>query len=87
VPQVLVFSRIVPEPKSTLLPLTRIDALKILLTESGPQLFDPFTMAQHMEVLKTLLSQTKTYELRAGADLHRDPRILEHLLARVGKGS
>jgi hypothetical protein len=73
VPQVLVFSRIVPEPNSTLQPVTRVEALKNLLTESGPQLFDQFTMAQHMEVLKTLLSQTKTYELRAGLDLHRDP--------------
>ncbi len=88
VPRVLVFSRIVPEPKSTLLPLTRVDALQILLTESGPQLFDPYTMAQQMEILKTLLSQTKTYELRAGADLHRDPRILEYLLVeQAGKGS
>jgi len=85
VPQVLVFSRIVPEPNSTLQPMSRVDALKNLLTESAPQLFDQFTMAQHMEVLKTLLSQTKTYELRAGLDLHRDPLILDRLLAQAGK--
>lgn len=84
-PQVLVFSRIVPEPISTLQPVTRVEALKNLLTESGPQLFDQFTMTQHMEVLKTLLYQTKTYELRAGLDLHRDPLILERLLDQAGK--
>jgi hypothetical protein len=38
-----------------------------------------------MGILKTLLSQTKTYELRAGLDLHRDPLTLKRLLARVGK--
>jgi len=85
VPQVLVFSRIVPEPNSTLQPMSRIDALKNLLTESAPQLFDQVTMAQHLNVLKTLLSQTKMYELRAGLDLHRDPLTLERLLARAGK--
>jgi len=85
VPQVLVFSRIVSEPNSTLQPVTRVEALKNLLTESGPQLFDQFTMPQHVEVLKTLLSQTKTYELRAGLDLHRDPLTLECLLTQAGR--
>ena len=65
--------------------MTRVDALKNLLTESGPQMFDHFTMAQHVEVLKTLLSQTKTYELQAGLDLHRDPLTLERLLAQAEK--
>ena len=85
VPQILLFSRIVPEKISTLQPVTHVEALKNLLTESGPQLFDPCTMAQQMEVLKTLLSQTKTYELRAGVDLHRDPLILKHLLTQAEK--
>jgi len=84
VPRVLVFSRIVPEKISTLQPLSRVDALKNLLTESGPQLFDQSTMTQHMEVLKTLLSQTTTYELQAGLDLHRDPLTLERLLTQAG---
>jgi len=85
VPQILVFSRIVPEPNSTLQPVSRVAALKNLLTESGSQLFDQFTMAHHMEVLKTLLLQTKIYELRAGLDLHRDPLILERLLTQAEK--
>jgi adenylate kinase family enzyme len=85
VPQILVFSRIVSEAVSTLKPVTRVDALKNLLTESGPQLFDQTSMPHHMEVLKTLLSQAKTYELQAGLDLHRDPLILERLLTQAGK--
>ena len=87
VPQILLFSRIVPEKISTLQPVTHVEALKNLLTESGPQLFDPCTMAQQMEVLKTLLSQTKTYELRAGLYLHQNPLILQRLLTRAEKVS
>ena len=45
---------------------------------------DQSTMAQHVEVLKTLLYQTKTYELQAGLDLHQDPLTLERLLAQAG---
>jgi hypothetical protein len=87
VPLELVFPRIVPEKISTLQPLSRVAALKNLLTESGPQMFDQFTMPQHMEVLKTLLSQTKTYELRAGLDLHQDPLTLGRLLDQAEKVS
>ena len=84
-PQVLLFSRIVPETASTLQPLNRVDALKKLLTESAPQMFDKFTMAQHMEVLESLLRQTETYELRAGLDLRRNPLTLERLLVQARK--
>ena len=85
VPQILLFSRIVPGPNSALQPVTRVEALKTLLTESGPQLFDPCTMPQQVEVLKTLLSQTTIYDLRAGLDLHRDPLLLARLLAQAEK--
>lgn len=79
-PRVLLFSRIVPQAQSSLLPLERVDALKHLLAESGPQLFDKDTMTRHLEVLKKLLQQTAAYELRAGLDLYRDPMTLMRLL-------
>jgi hypothetical protein len=44
-PQVLLFSRIVPDAQSTLLPLDQVCALRHLLAGSGPQLFDRATMA------------------------------------------
>jgi hypothetical protein len=80
VPQVLLFSRIVPDSESTLLPLDQVCALRHLLAGSGPQLFDRATMAQHLEVLKRLVQQTATYELRAGRDLYRDSMTLTGLL-------
>ncbi|HEX2524475.1 MAG TPA: hypothetical protein VHP35_20365 [Terriglobia bacterium] len=79
-PQVLLFARIVPEAQSSLHPLDRVDALRRLLAGSGPQLFDRGTMPHHLEVLKRLIQQTATYELRAGLDLYRDPMTLVRLL-------
>ena len=79
-PYVLLFSRIVPQAQSSLVPIDRIDALRRLLAGSGPQLFDKDTMTRHLEVLKRLVQQTATYELRAGLDLYRDPMLLMRLL-------
>jgi hypothetical protein len=83
IPRVLLFSRIVPCPHSTLRPLDRLSALGHLLVESGPQWFDRGTMAQHLDVLKRLMQQTTTYELRAGLDLYRNPLTLVRLLAEA----
>jgi hypothetical protein len=79
-PQVLLFSRIVADAQSTLLPLDRVHALRHLLAASGPQLFDRSTMTRHLELLKRLVQQSTTYELRAGLDLYRDPMTLIRLL-------
>jgi hypothetical protein len=79
-PQVLLFSRIVLDAQSTLVRLNGVHAIRHLLAGSGPQLFDRATMAQHLEVLKRLVQQTATYELRAGLDLYRDPMTLTRLL-------
>jgi hypothetical protein len=82
-PRVLLFSRIVPCPYSTLWPLDRPSALGHLLVQSGSQWFDRGTMAQHLEVLKRLMQQSATYELRAGLDLYRNPLTLVRLLAEA----
>jgi hypothetical protein len=79
-PQVLLFSRIVPDVQSTLLRLDRVHALRHLLAGSGPQLFDRATMPHHLEVLNKLIQQSASYELRAGIDLYRDPMTLTRLL-------
>jgi hypothetical protein len=79
-PQVVVFPRIVPHPHSRLQPLDRLSALRHLLTQSGPALFDRRTMPQHLEVLKGLVQQARTYELWAGRDMVQCPSLLIHLL-------
>jgi hypothetical protein len=82
-PRLLLFSRIVHEESSSVIPLGPGKALKHLLEASGPQLFDRVTMEQHLEVLKLLLKQTMSFELRAGLDVYRDPMTLVRLLGRV----
>jgi hypothetical protein len=82
-PRVLLFPRIVPQRHSTLCPLDRPSALKHLLAQSGPQLFDRRTMGTHLEVLKGLVQQTVSYELLAGQDLYHQPGRLAHLLCEA----
>lgn len=83
IPGFLFFSCIVPDGQSVLLPLDRFSALKTLLAQSGPQLFDRKTMPRHLDLLTCLLRQTATYELRAGSDLYHDPIKLVQLLAKA----
>jgi hypothetical protein len=80
-PRVLLFA--VPAAHSTLCPLDPLRALKYLLDQSVPQLFDRQTMAQHLEVLKRLMQQAASYELHAGLDLYQQPGTLVRLLAEA----
>jgi hypothetical protein len=80
IPRVLLFPRIVRQTHSALLPLDRATAMRSLLVQSGPQLFDRATMTQHLEVLKRLLYQTEAYELQAGLDLYHDPLKIIQLM-------
>jgi hypothetical protein len=81
IPSLLLFSRIVPEEHSDLIPIDHATALKQLLEASGPQLFDHETMRQHLALLKRLLRQTRSFDLKAGRDLHRNPETLVRLLS------
>jgi hypothetical protein len=80
----VLFPRIVPEAKSILAPLSATTALRHLLVASGTHLFDAGSMPKHLEVLKTLVQQARTYELRAGRDLYSYPAILARLLEQKG---
>ncbi len=75
-PRVVIFPQIKRQDQSTLKPIDSVHALGLLLAQSAPQLFDRSTMAGHLEVLKTLLQQTETYELNSGTDLYREPATL-----------
>jgi hypothetical protein len=80
-PRVLLFSRIVSDSPSYLVPIDRVIALRNLLKQCSPQLFDQRTMGEHLRVLGRLVRQTTSYELSAGLDLYRDPGRLMYLLA------
>ena len=79
---VLLFPQIVSDKHSSLIPCNRVTALKNLLAQSGPQLFDRKSMDQQLESLNRLMRQTKSYELRAGRDLYHDPAVLMQLLQK-----
>ena len=81
IPQLLLFPQIVPDGPSRLRPLDTLSALKRLLAQSGPPLFDRTTMGAHLEVLTQLVQQTTRYELQAGLDLYQQPLRLASLLA------
>jgi hypothetical protein len=87
VPRVLLFSRIVPDACSALIPLDQRTALGHLLAQSGPQLFDRVTMPTHLAVLLQLVRQSTTYELLAGRDLYQDPLTLVRLLREAEGGA
>lgn len=83
VPRMMVFPRIVPEPQSTLYPISRVLALGRLLSQSGPQLFDKGAMPHHLELLNRLVHQSQTFELRAGLDLCREPGTFDRLMSQA----
>ena len=80
VPRIVIFPRIKSQDQSTLVPMDRVSALGVLLSQSAPQLFDRGTMAAHLELLKRLLQQSEVYELDAGIDLYRKPAKLIQLI-------
>lgn len=86
IPQVLLFSRVAGAPESSLIACDPVSALKNLLAQSGPQLFDRNTMGRQIDLLSSLVRQCACYELSAGLDLYHDPGILVQLLARTGQG-
>jgi hypothetical protein len=86
-PHVVVFPRLAPRATSTLRGLSRSTALRTLLAQSGPELFDPDTMPAHLDLLARLLRQTRPYELLAGRDLHQAPQGLIDLLQHAAGAS
>ena len=86
-PQVVLFPRLVSHRCSTVQPLDRLRALRHLLAQSGPQLFDRATMAPHLEILTHLVQQATMYELLTGRDLLHHPERLLSLLAAAEGGA
>jgi hypothetical protein len=79
-PRVMIFTKITARPHSALTPIDRLSALRLLLAQSAPQLFDRSTMPGQLELLKKLLQQAEIYQLDAGEDLHLQPaKLVDHI--------
>jgi hypothetical protein len=83
IPRVVLIAHISNGPQTLLCPLDRVQCLRQLLAQSGPQLFDRPTMGAQLEVLTRLLQQADIYELQAGWDLYEEPLILQDILSEV----
>jgi hypothetical protein len=82
-PRVMIFPRIEHQERSTLLSIDSVSALRILLAQSAPQLFDRRTMPGHLALLRKLLQQTESYQLNAGTDLYHAPIRLIDLVQQA----
>jgi hypothetical protein len=82
-PDLLLFPRIVCAGQSEVRRLTPADALRRLLCQGGPELYDRSTMARQLAVMTSLLRQGPAYELRAARDLYERPHLLLEILARA----
>jgi hypothetical protein len=83
VPRVLLFCKIVPRESSALVPVGAATALGRLLAQCVRQAFEREATADHLVLLRQLLRQTRFLDLEAGSDLHRQPALLEGLLAEA----
>lgn len=80
IPKILIFSKITPDKKSTLLSVTKGQALSNLLKQSISIFFNRQVVDEHLNVLKRLVLQTDCYQLLAGRDLYNEPgEILKFL--------
>ena len=81
VPTCILLPEIVEHPTSTLVPVSRTQALPALMAESIPTaLLSPAAAQIQFQRIGALLRQCATYRLRAGRDLYHDPGHLATLL-------
>jgi hypothetical protein len=85
-PRILLFPRIVDRPLSRLVPITRAEALAILLSQSALALVDTGWTVRQLELMKRLIGQCATHILQAGRDLNQDPALIARLVPGEVRG-
>ncbi|CAG0939867.1 HPr kinase/phosphorylase [Candidatus Brocadiaceae bacterium] len=84
IPGVLIYTQIVPQPESTLIPIDKTTAFIRLMRQSASLFFKRQAVNVHLEAMKRLVSQSYSYELLAGRDLYERPeRISDFLLDNI----
>ncbi len=82
-PKVLIFTHIVPQLESKLVPVDKITALIELTKQSASIFLNRWNAQTHFEVLKQLVDQTAWYQLFAGRDLYEEPEKITEVLSGV----
>jgi hypothetical protein len=78
--KILVFSKIVPQPKSTLVTLDKTSVMIKLIKQSASLSIKKHDTERHLNFLKELVSQTRCYQLSAGLDLYKNPKNISLIL-------
>ena len=83
-PRVLIYTQIVPQAESKLIPIDKTTALIKLMRQSASLFFKRQAVNVHLEAMKRLVSQSYSYELLAGLDLYEEPeKITDFLLGNI----
>ncbi|MCR4291834.1 MAG: hypothetical protein NUV76_03050 [Candidatus Kuenenia sp.] len=81
IPKVLVYTRIVPQHESKLIPVDKTTAFIKLMRQSASLFFKRQAVNVHLEAIKRLVSQSDSYELLAGRDLYEKPGKISEILS------
>ena len=80
VAKVLIHPVLVSEPVSRMVPLSKLEALCVLMRQSSVLFIRHALTSQHLHVLKHLVNQCRSYRLLAGRDLLDQPDSLSDIL-------
>ncbi|MCF6157753.1 MAG: hypothetical protein E3K32_04110 [wastewater metagenome] len=84
IPKVLIYTQIVPQPESRLIPVDKTTAIIKLMRQSASLFFKSQAVDVHLEAMKRLVSQSYSYGLLAGRDLYERPeKISDFLLGNI----
>ncbi|HSE84411.1 MAG TPA: hypothetical protein VLB01_07685 [Thermodesulfobacteriota bacterium] len=81
-PNIIIFPRIVPEQKSRLYPLNKLEMFGRLLKQIMIAA-DKEISKNQLKVLEKLVKQAAGFELLGGRDIYEDPRMIIRLISRV----
>jgi hypothetical protein len=82
VPRVLIFSKIMPDQKSSIQLYCKGQALADLLKQSISIFFNRQAVTQHTKILSNLVNQCGCYQLLAGRGLYDEPEKILKILPR-----
>ena len=80
IPRVIVFSSIVSAPQTTLVRLTQREAMAQFIRFNPWASYDKVTAREHLGVLNQLAKQCRSFFIRAGQDILREPTRAEDML-------
>ncbi|RJQ46350.1 MAG: hypothetical protein C4538_07045 [Nitrospiraceae bacterium] len=82
-PKLLIFPEVTDYKKTSLFPIWGAEALIMLIKNSGGIMVDKKIAGRQLEILKKLISQTKSYRILLGHDLSERPETISGILAGI----